>query len=63
MKVKKDIKKIAKKSNSQFIHVSHDVHLYKKEPKKQKTPDSEDLSEIIEISEDQELELVEEIKR
>jgi hypothetical protein len=34
MKVKKDIKKIAKKTNAQFIHASYDVHLYNKEPKK-----------------------------
>lgn len=55
VKVKKDLIKIAKKTNDAFNHASHDCQLYKKENKKPKNPlddDENDLSEIFDISED-----------
>jgi hypothetical protein len=53
LKVKKDIKKMIKKSLNEFIHISHDCKLYKKEPKKKDKPsESKYIGEIIDISED-----------
>jgi len=34
LKVKKDLTKIVKKSNNNFIHASADIELYKKDVKK-----------------------------